>query len=170
MKLISQYRGLRREIYILFFGKMVTSLGSMIWPVMTMILSQKLGFSAAEISYYFVGASVIMLPANVIGGRFADRFNKKRLIVVCDSISIVCFFISAVIPLGIGTVALFVLAGIFQSMESPAYEALFADYDIVYKVLSFQIEYVTRAMKEPIRLWQEGWGVCQFTDGEIEII
>ena len=127
MKLISQYRGLRREIYILFFGKMVTSLGSMIWPVMTMILSQKLGFSAAEISYYFVGASVIMLPANVIGGRFADRFNKKRLIVVCDSISIVCFFISAVIPLGIGTVALFVLAGIFQSMESPAYEALFAD-------------------------------------------
>ena len=51
MKLISQYRGLRREIYILFFGKMVTSLGSMIWPVMTMILSQKLGFSAAEISY-----------------------------------------------------------------------------------------------------------------------
>lgn len=49
-------------------------------------------------------------------------------------------------------------------------EALFADYDIVYKVLSFQIEYVTRAMKEPIRLWQEGWGVCQFTDGEIEII
>ena len=43
MKLLDQYRGLRREIYILFFGRIVTNLGSMIWPVLTMILSQKLG-------------------------------------------------------------------------------------------------------------------------------
>ena len=127
MKLFNQYRGLRREIYILFFGKMVTSLGSMIWPVLTMILSQKLGLSAAEISYYFVGSSVVMLPANVIGGKIADRFNKKWIIVCCDSVSILCFFISAALPLGIGTVLLFILAGIFQSMENPAYEALFSD-------------------------------------------
>ena len=55
MKLFDQYRGLRKEIYILFFGRVVTNLGSMIWPVMTMILSQKLGLSASEISYFFVG-------------------------------------------------------------------------------------------------------------------
>ena len=127
MTLLNQYRGLRREIYILFFGRIVTNLGSMIWPVMTMILSRKLGLSAAEISYFFVGSSLIMLPAGLIGGRLADRFNKKRLIVICDSVSIVCFFISAAIPLGFGTIALFVLAGIFQSLEYPAYDALFAD-------------------------------------------
>lgn len=127
MKLFQQYRGLRREIYILFFGKMVTSLGSMIWPVLTMILSQKLGLSAAEISYYFVGSSLIMLPASIIGGRLTDRVNKKWLIVCCDSVSILCFLISAALPLGIGTILLFILAGIFQSVESPAYEALFAD-------------------------------------------
>ena len=127
MTLFKQYRGLRREIYILSFGRMVTNLGSMIWPVMTMILSQKLGFSAAEISYFFVGSGIIMLPANLLGGRLADRFNKKWMIVSCDCVSIVCFFISAAIPLGIGTIALFVIAGIFQSMEYPAYDALFAD-------------------------------------------
>ena len=82
MKLINQYRGLRREIYILVFGRIVTNLGSMIWPVMTMILSQKIGLSAAEISYYFVGSSLIMLPANLLGGRLADRFNKKWIIVI----------------------------------------------------------------------------------------
>ena len=127
MKLLNQYRGLRREIYILFLGRMVTSLGSMIWPVMTMILNQKLGFSAAEISYFFVGSGIIMLPANLIGGKLADRFNKKHLIVICDSVSIVCFLISAAIPLGIGTIFLFVLAGVFQSVEYPSYDALFAD-------------------------------------------
>lgn len=106
---------------------MVTNLGSMIWPVMTMILSRKLGFSASEISYYFVGSSVIMLPASIVGGRLADRFNKKHIIVICDVVSIACFFISAAIPLGIGTVVLFVVGGIFQSVEYPSYDALFAD-------------------------------------------
>ena len=37
----SQYRGLRREIYILCFGRVVTNLGSMVWPMLTLILSQK---------------------------------------------------------------------------------------------------------------------------------
>ena len=127
MTLLNQYRGLRREIYVLFFGRIVTNLGSMIWPVMTMILNQKLGLSAAEISYFFVGSGVVMLPASLIGGKLADRFNKKWLIVICDSVSILCFFISAAIPLGLGTILLFVCAGVFQSIEYPAYDALFAD-------------------------------------------
>lgn len=127
MKLFNQYRGLRHEIYVLVFGRVVTNLGGMIWPVMTMILSQKLGLSAAEISYFFVGSSLIMLPANIIGGRFADRFNKKWLIVICDSVSIICFFICAAIPLGMGTVFIFIIAGVLQSVEYPSYDALFAD-------------------------------------------
>ena len=127
MTLFNQYRGLRREIYILSFGRMVTNLGSMIWPVLTMILSRKLGFSASEISYFFVGSSIIMLPANLLGGKLADRFSKKWIIVLCDCVSVVCFFISAAIPLGIGTIILFVAGGVFQSMEYPSYDALFAD-------------------------------------------
>ena len=126
-KLFQQYKGLRREIYVLFFGRIVTNLGSMIWPVMTMILSQKLGLTAAQISYFFVGSSLIMLPANLIGGRLADRLNKKWIIVICDGVSIVCFLVSAAIPLGMVTVLLLVFGGIFQSLESPSYDALFAD-------------------------------------------
>ncbi len=127
MTIIDQYRGLRREIYILTFGRLVTNLGSMIWPVMTMILSQKLGLSAAQISYYFVGSGLIMLPAGLLGGKLADTFNKKWLIVVCDCVSIICYFACAFIPLGIGTVILFIIAGLFQSVEYPSYDALFAD-------------------------------------------
>lgn len=127
MNLINQYRGLRREIYILFFGRMVTNLGSMIWPVMTMILSQKLNLSASVISYYFVAGSLIMLPANLIGGKLADRFNKKWVIVACDAVSVALYIICGFIPLSIASVAMFVVAGAFQSMEYPSYDALFAD-------------------------------------------
>ncbi len=143
MKLFDQYRGLRREIYILFFGRIVTNLGSMIWPVLTMILSQKLGLSASEISYFFVGASLVIMPANIIGGKLADRFNKKWVIVTCDIVSIICFFISAAIPLGLGTIFLFILAGIFQSIEYPAYEALFADLSTTKdRERAFSLEYL----------------------------
>ena len=127
MKLLDQYRGLRREIYILFFGKIVTGLGSMVWPVMTLLLSQKLGFSASEIAYFFIASSIMMLPASLIGGRLADRYNKKRLIVICDSVSIIGYIVCAFIPLGLHTVIIFIFSGILQNVEYPAYDALFAD-------------------------------------------
>ena len=40
--MLEQYRGLRKENYVLAFGRLVTGLGSMIWPMMTLILSQKM--------------------------------------------------------------------------------------------------------------------------------
>ncbi|MBP5230994.1 MAG: MFS transporter, partial [Clostridia bacterium] len=127
MTLLGQYRGLRREIYILFFGRIVTNLGAMVWPIMTMILSQKLGMGSSEISYYFVGTSIVTLPAVLIGGKLADRISKKRIIVVCDFASVVCYVLCSILPIGKGIVFLFIAASIFQTLEYPAYDALFAD-------------------------------------------
>ncbi|MDY5846096.1 MAG: hypothetical protein SPJ92_06130, partial [Bariatricus sp.] len=41
MNLISQYKGLRKENYVLCFGRFVTAMGAMVRPMLTMILSQK---------------------------------------------------------------------------------------------------------------------------------
>ena len=106
LRSLLQYRGLRREIYILFFGRIVTNLGSMVWPMLTMILSQKLGMSAFAISVLTVASMCIMLPADLLGGRLADRRNKKHVIVVCDFISVACYVLCAAIPLSYVTVAL----------------------------------------------------------------
>lgn len=125
--LFSQYRGLRKELYILFFGRIVTNFGSMVWPMMTMILSQKMGMSASGIAVYMVVSSLIMIPTNLLGGRLADRYNKKNIIVAGDTASIVCYLLCAVFPLSTATIVLMVLAGICQSMEYPAYDALTAD-------------------------------------------
>ena len=125
--LLSQYRGLRKEIYILFFGRVVTALGSMVWPMLTMILSQKLGMDAFSISVLTVASMCIMMPANLLGGRLADRLNKKNVIVACDCVSVVCYVLCAALPLGYASVGLMVAAGICQSMEYPSYNALIAD-------------------------------------------
>ena len=143
LSLFSQYKGLRKEIYILFFGRIVTNLGSMVWPMLTMILSLKMGMSASLIATLSVGAGLVMLPANLIGGRIADRRNKKMTIVVCDAISVVCYLVAALLPLSYVSLALFVAAGICQSMEYPSYNALIADLTVTKdRERAFSLQYL----------------------------
>lgn len=127
LSIFSQYKGLRREIYVLFIGRIVTNMGSMVWPMLTMILSQKLGLDAESIALLIVVSGLIMLPANLLGGKLADHCNKKKIIVWCDHLSVVCYIICGLIPLSFVTVVLMVVAALGQAMEHPAYNALFAD-------------------------------------------
>ena len=126
-KFLSQYKGLRQEIYVLFFGRIVTNLGSMVWPMLTMIMSQKLGMNASTIAVVMVLAGVIMVPANLLGGKLADRYNKKNIIVRFDLVSIVCYIACGLVPLSVATIALMLVAGVAQNLEGPAYNSLLAD-------------------------------------------
>ena len=127
MKLFDQYKGLRKEIYILFYGRVVTSMGGLVWPLMTLILSNKMGMSATEIADLMLIMGIIQLPCTLIGGKLADHFNKKWVIVICDMITVVCYMICGFIPLSGLTIALFYIAGMFASFEYPSYDALVAD-------------------------------------------
>ena len=130
MDLLSQYKGLRRENYVLAFGRLVTGLGSMAWPMMTLILSQKMGIDAQRISWLLSAAMIIMMPAVFLGGRIADRFDKKMTIVTLDLFSVVCFLICACIPLSWLTIILMFFGSVGQNMENPAYNALTADITV----------------------------------------
>ena len=127
MKLIDQYRGLKKEIYVLFFGQIVTSMGAMIWALLTLILNQKMGLDASSIAILVTIAGVFMLPASLWGGKLADRCNKKNIIICADLVSIVCYIICGIVPLGKLTIILLFVASLFQTVERPAYDALVAD-------------------------------------------
>lgn len=127
MHFFSQYRGLRRENYVLFFGRIVTNMGSMVWPMLTMILNQKLGMSAGNIAVLTAVFGVLMMPASLIGGKLADRMNKKNIIIIGDIVSVVSYILCGCIPLGAGTIVLMFFASLFQTIEGPAYNAIIAD-------------------------------------------
>ena len=42
---IKRYRGLPKEIYVLFAARIVNSLGAFVFPLLTLILTEKLGRS-----------------------------------------------------------------------------------------------------------------------------
>lgn len=127
MKLFSQYKGLRKENYIFFVGRVVTNLGSMVWPVMTLILSSRMGLSAANVALLMIVVGAIQTPLNLLAGKCADIFNKKNIIVIMDSISVALYILCAFLPLSWTSIILLFTASGLQGMEYPAYNAIIAD-------------------------------------------
>ena len=88
MKFIQQYKNLSKEIYILFFGRVVTSMGSLIWPLLTLILKNKLGYNATTIATITMAMSILQFPMLLLGGKLADTMNRKKIIVCCDMVTV----------------------------------------------------------------------------------
>lgn len=127
LKLISQYAGLRHENYIISFGRLVTSLGSMVFPMLTLILKQRMGADAELIGLILAVTGFLHIPADLAGGRLADHYSRKSVIIGLDILSVVCYLIGTVIPLSWISIGLVIAAAIGQDMEQPAYNALIAD-------------------------------------------
>lgn len=127
MNPLKQYGGLRRELYVVFWGRVVTSMGAMIGPMMTLILKNKMGFTAQQAALIMILIGAVQLPCMLIGGKLADRFNKKNIIIVCDLVTVIGYFVCAFLPANGVMLVLFSLAGIFAHMEWPSYDALVAD-------------------------------------------
>ena len=126
--ILTEYRGLRRELYILFIGRMMTNMGSMIWPMFTLILSKKLGMSAGTIASYMLIFSIVALPMNLIGGKLADKYSKKNIIVFCDVVSIASYIYCSMVEINFRAIVIFAVASLFQTIEWPSYDALVADF------------------------------------------
>ena len=127
-QLITQYGGLKKEIYILFIGRLVTAMGSFVWPMLTFFLTTKLGLTDGMATLMIATASVLSFPAALLGGKLADRFSRKWIIIVFDCITVSMYLLAAILPMTLFTAILLFAAGLFQTIESPAYDALNADY------------------------------------------
>lgn len=123
-----QYRGLKKELYVLLIGNLVTAMGSFVWPMLTFFLTTKVGMSDGEAVFVMAVFSLFTLPVSVLGGKLADKFSRKKLIVVFDLLTVSLYVVAALLPIGIWTAMLFFAAGLFQNLESPAYNALGADF------------------------------------------
>ncbi len=127
MKFLEQYKNLGKEVYVLFFGRIVTSMGSLIWPMLTLILKNKLGYSASFIALISMVMAIAQLPMVLIGGKVADKWNRKYIIIACDMITVVSYIICGILPLSDFSIALLYLGSVFATIEGPSYDALIAD-------------------------------------------
>lgn len=126
-KLFGMYAGLRKEIYILCFGRFVTAMGSLIWPMLTLILKSKLGFNAEQVANWFLIFGILQIPFGLAGGKITDRFNKRNIILFFDLLSVVLYLLTAMLPLSVGSLVIYFVGSLFQHMEWPAYDSMIAE-------------------------------------------
>ncbi len=126
-KFINQYRGLNRDIYILFLGRVIGALGTFIWPLLTLILTVKLGYKPSQVAAIMVVGFACNLPAGLIGGKLTDHYGRKKIIIISNVLMVSCFYINAFIPISSMTVILFFISSFFGTIQGPAYDAMLAD-------------------------------------------
>lgn len=105
-------------------------MGGMIAPMLAMILSNKLGMNASDIATFSLIVSIVGIPVHILGGKFADKYNRKNIIIICDIVSIIGFIVCTILPLSLTSIIIYSIASKFQTLEGPAYDALTADLTV----------------------------------------
>ena len=121
------YAGLPREVYYLFAARLTTAMGSFIFPLLTLILTQKLSLSTKDAGGLISILMLTQAPCLMLGGKLADTIGRKKLLVFSQSASAFFFFLCALEPTNHYLVLNVALAADIGVMAHPASDALLAD-------------------------------------------
>jgi MFS family permease len=126
-KIFNPYKGLSREIYILALGRMVNAAGSFIFPLLTLILTIKIGVNRTDAGYFVTASGIVSMFSGVIGGKLTDSFGRKKIIITFNSLGAICYLIATTLDTSIYLVPMVILAGFFMGIAGPASGGLIAD-------------------------------------------
>lgn len=118
------YKGLPKDIYLLFIAVVVNKIGSFIAPLMTLILTVKVGFSAAEAGLFSTLSMVTQAPFIMLGGILADKFGCKRIIVIFQSIGALIYIVCGFMEPSLIFAILLVITSSMYALVSPAMNAM----------------------------------------------
>lgn len=126
-EILKPYLGLPKEVYIIFIARIVNALGMFVFPIITLILTKKLGMTDADAGLWVSIFGLMFMLASVVGGKLADLFGRKIIIVVFDSLAAICYLTCVFVGISMNMIYLIMLAGMFMGMSDPAHNALIAD-------------------------------------------
>lgn len=127
MRMIQQYQGLPRDVYVLFLAKVISAVGMFVYPFLTLFLSNRLGFSNDKIGFYLLLLSLTYVPAAMIGGKIADHSNRKQTILVGTLFAEFSLIVSGFLIESVLIVYFIILATFFLNLCQPVYGAMLMD-------------------------------------------
>lgn len=127
MGLLKPYRGLPKEVYIIFLSRIINALGCFVMPLLTLILKEKIGLSEQMTGFYISISGLLFIPASMLGGKLADFIGRKKVIVVFDSLAIIFYTICGLMEPTINMIYILMLAGAAMNAAGPAHDSLMAD-------------------------------------------
>lgn len=126
-KIFNPYKGLSREIYILALGRMINAAGSFIFPLLTLILTLKLGINKTYAGYIISVSGILFTFSGIIGGKLTDHFGRKKIIVIFNSLGALCYIMAASLGTSIYLAPIVIISGFLMGIAGPASGGLIAD-------------------------------------------
>ena len=121
------YNGLPRGIYVIFISRIIDNMGSVVMPMITLILTQKIGFSKNQAGVLATIFMIFQAPFLLLGGKLVDKMGSKKVIVVFNTLGAIAYIPCGFIRPHIAMAALIALASDFFSVAAPAYNSIVAE-------------------------------------------
>ncbi len=125
--LFSPYKGMPREIYVIFVARIINALGCFVMPLLTIILTQNIGLSKQMTGFYISLSGLLFLPAAMIGGKLADTIGRKKVILFFDGFAAIFYILAGFTKPSILMIYIVMIAGVCMVTAGPAHDALIAD-------------------------------------------
>lgn len=103
-KCMRLYKGLPKASYVIFAATTINGMGIFVYPFLTLYLTKLLGYSAVEAGTFLMLASLAYVPGSIIGGKLADSFGRKKVLVISQFLVSLClgicgfFEVSPIVP------------------------------------------------------------------------
>ena len=126
-KMLNHYTKLPNSIYILFFARMVNSMGAFVYPFLTIYLTKTLSLDEGEAGFIVMLAVTAHLPGLIVGGKLADWLGRKKILLLFQSLAAICFIPCAFLDNSILIPRLLILSAFFLGAAQPASTAMTTD-------------------------------------------
>ena len=123
-KYIAVYKGLPKGVYLLFVSTVINKLGGFITPLMTLILTVKIGFSETQVGLFTTLALLSQAPFILLGGVCVDRYGGKKVLVTLHVLGAILYLICGLLEPSFLVAILIVIASNVYAMASPAPNAI----------------------------------------------
>jgi len=119
--------GLPKEVYALFFVRLVVAAGSFVNPFLAMLLTLKLGYDEARAGAFMSAVSMISALGLFLGGKLGDALPRKVVLASLQGITALAYLSCAF--LGFNAVTPFVIAFALAILSGtwPVINAMVAD-------------------------------------------
>ncbi len=125
------YTDIPRSVYIIFFTRVVNSIGNFVYPFMTLLLTAKLGMGEQQVGLFLLMAAILQIPGSLLGGKLSDIMGRKKIMIIFMGLSALCLIPCAIFIDYQSTILyvpwFLILASFFNSIVGPASGAMLSD-------------------------------------------
>lgn len=125
--IFKEYSGLPKGIYYIFIARIITAIGTFVYPFLTLFLTDKMQMSKAKVGLYFTILAAAYIPGALIGGKLADSFGRKKVMIIFQALAAVSFIPCAFLGESMIVVYLIIIASFFNAAAQPASNAMMND-------------------------------------------